>query len=905
MNRYAYILIILFFNLLGYSQSTFPENGAPTPNHSIYAFKNAVIHTDAYNTLQNAVLIVQDGMVKEVNTSGAYPKEAIVYDLNGRHIYPTFIELYSDYGIAKTTLKKRERRNPQLESNRKGAYGWNDAIHSDNEAQLEFSHQKDRAQELLKNGFGVVLSHVHDGIMRGTGCLSFLNYSKKENESMLISNAATFLSFDKGSSTQNYPSSLTGGIALIRQTYYDAAWYEQNRQQLETNISLEKLNANKKLPAIFESNDKWNNQRISKISKEFNIPYILKTGNNDYQRVDELKKLNLRCIVPVNFPDAYEIPDLYEVNNIPYADLKHWEMAPGNLSYFEKNKINFCITSSDNEQKAFLPNLRKAIENGLSKEAALNALTSVPAEYLSVQNKIGKIKAGYYASFFISDKDIFENDANVLIHWVYNQNIVLSNYSGKDIRGNYELNLDKNKLNLSITGEGQKLHYKLKKDTSSLKATGSFEGNQLKINFSLDTSNYYTCLFEIDNLNKVYNGQFIDLSNNSGNCKLFFVKELKNDSISKKKDAKSIIEAKILYPWQAYGNENPFSKTQVTYLLTNANLWTNENDSLLNEVDILIQNGKIISIGKNLRSSAPKNTTIIDCKGKHITPGIIDEHSHIALTRGVNEGTQASSAEVRMGDVINPEDVNIYRQLAGGVTSAQLLHGSANPIGGQSAIIKLRWGATAEEMKFENADGFIKFALGENVKQSNWGDASVHRFPQSRMGVEQVYYDFFTRAKEYDALNKQISAAKTKSLIPRKDIELEALAEIINKKRFITCHSYVQSEINMLMHVADSFGFKVNTFTHILEGYKVADKMKAHGVHASTFSDWWAYKNEVMEAIPYNAAILTKMGVITAINSDDAEMARRLNQEAAKSIKYGGLSEIEALKLVTLNPAKM
>jgi imidazolonepropionase-like amidohydrolase len=215
----------------------------------------------------------------------------------------------------------------------------------------------------------------------------------------------------------------------------------------------------------------------------------------------------------------------------------------------------------------------------------------------------------------------------------------------------------------------------------------------------------------------------------------------------------------------------------------------------------------------------------------------------------------------------------------------------------------------AEELKFEGASPFIKFALGENVKQSNWGDRQQTRFPQTRMGVEQVYIDAFTRAREYESekLNySRLSAAtKSKTISPRFDLELETMLEILNKKRFITCHSYVQSEINMLMHVADSFQFKVNTFTHILEGYKVADKMKAHGANASTFSDWWAYKFEVMDAIPYNAAILTKVGVNTAINSDDAEMARRLNQEAAKAIKYGALTEIEAWKLVTLNPAKM
>ncbi|MFM2049091.1 MAG: hypothetical protein RI955_1639, partial [Bacteroidota bacterium] len=286
-------------------------------------------------------------------------------------------------------------------------------------------------------------------------------------------------------------------------------------------------------------------------------------------------------------------------------------------------------------------------------------------------------------------------------------------------------------------------------------------------------------------------------------------------------------------------------------------------------------------------------------------------HSHIAINGGVNEGTQSVTSEVRIGDVVSSEDINIYRQLSGGVTSAHLLHGSANAIGGQTQLIKLRWGKSPEEMKFANAPGFIKFALGENVKQANWGDNSITRFPQTRMGVEQVYMNAFTRAQEYERqiadCKLQIANSKTQNQKTfRRDLELDALVEILHSKRFITCHSYQQSEINMLMHVADSFHFKVNTFTHILEGYKVADKMKAHGISgASTFSDWWAYKFEVMEAIPYNAALMTKVGLNVAVNSDDAEMGRRLNHEAAKSIKYGDLSETQAMKLCTMNPAKM
>ena len=278
-----------------------------------------------------------------------------------------------------------------------------------------------------------------------------------------------------------------------------------------------------------------------------------------------------------------------------------------------------------------------------------------------------------------------------------------------------------------------------------------------------------------------------------------------------------------------------------------------------------------------------------------MTSGIVDEHSHIAAA-SINEAGQNSSAEVSIEDVIEADDIDIYRNLSGGVTTIQILHGSANPIGGRSAIIKLKWGEIAENLIFNNSPKFIKFALGENVKQSNW--QSYTRFPQTRMGVEQMYMDYFSRAMEYDEIKKSGKEY-------RHDIEMEVLSEILNKQRFISCHSYIQSEINMLMKVAEHFNFNINTFTHILEGYKVADKMKSHGVGASTFSDWWAYKYEVNDAIPYNAAILNNVGVITAINSDDAEMSRRLNQEAAKAVKYGGTSEEDAWKMVTLNPAKL
>jgi imidazolonepropionase-like amidohydrolase len=228
------------------------------------------------------------------------------------------------------------------------------------------------------------------------------------------------------------------------------------------------------------------------------------------------------------------------------------------------------------------------------------------------------------------------------------------------------------------------------------------------------------------------------------------------------------------------------------------------------------------------------------------------------------------------------------------------LHGSANPIGGQSALVKLRWGEPPARFPIEGADGFIKFALGENVKQSNAGDRYTVRYPQSRMGVEQTFLDAFSRARRYEQQKKEAGKGPF-----RRDLDLETISDVISGKRFITCHAYQQGEMTMLMNLADSFGFRVNTFTHVLEGYKIADRMKRHGVGASTFSDWWAYKFEVMEAIPHNASLMHRMGLVVAINSDDAEMGRRLNQEAAKSMKYGGLSSTEALALCTTNPARL
>ncbi|MGB0354752.1 MAG: amidohydrolase family protein [Opitutales bacterium] len=335
-------------------------------------------------------------------------------------------------------------------------------------------------------------------------------------------------------------------------------------------------------------------------------------------------------------------------------------------------------------------------------------------------------------------------------------------------------------------------------------------------------------------------------------------------------------------------------------LFENFTLWTCEKTGVLKDHDILVKNGKIQEIGKNLTIQPSANARIIKGKGKHLTPGIIDCHSHAMILGGVNESTLPSTAMVRVEDVVNSESINIERQLAGGVTACNLLHGSANPIGGQNAVIKLRLGASPQKLLFHEAPSGIKFALGENVKQSNWGDKYKTRFPQSRMGVKTFFENRFHAALAYEE-KKNIAAKEEKPHL--QDLEMEAILEIIHGKRLIHCHSYRQDEILVFLRTMESFGVRVASLQHVLEGYKVADEIARHGAGASTFSDWWAYKFEVYDAIPYAGAMMHQRGCIVSFNSDSPDHARRLNLEAAKAVKYGNLTEQEALKFVTLNPA--
>jgi imidazolonepropionase-like amidohydrolase len=911
MKKSTVLVSLVLLVAKAYAQQTFPVNGTHDNRHNYYAFTHAHIYQDYATAIDDATLLIKDGKVVDIGTNISIPEGTVVYDCKGKNIYPSFIDLYTGYGMP--APKPPAPRPPtQLKSNVPGAYDWNQAVKPQTDAEDVFHANPVDAAQYRNLGFGVTLTSQHDGIVQGSYAL--VNFADtNDNISIIKGKAAAGLSFSRGTSTQDYPASLMGAIALLRQTYLDADWYKNAHYKTEFNISLEAFNNLLNLPQIFMVDDKLSIFRADKVAREFKANYIIKGAGDEYQRLDDIKATGREFIIPLNFPDKPKVQDPYDAALINYSTLLSWELAPLNPAALDKAGITFALTTDGLKDKnQFWVNLRKAIQYGLSPQAALKALTYTPAQMVGVQDLVGSLKKGMTANFIVTSGDIFKNGTAIYSNWINGNPYQVNDTANVDVRGKYNLNIDGDG-NYNVTIAGNILApAAMIMDSKNHPLPAYFKLSNPLVTFSFRHDG--------DTLHPIQLSGLLSADHKSmegkgmmGSTPIIWKATLTAtipDSSGIEPWTQIPSMSEIRYPFVAHGKTrevmDSMAKVDELVLIKNATVWTGENDSALMNTDVELKNGQITAIGKNLNASG---ATVIDGTGKYLTSGIIDEHSHIAVSGDVNEGTEAISAEVRIGDVLNSEDISIYRSLSGGVVACQVLHGSANPIGGQSGIIKLRWGMLPEQLKISYAAPFIKFALGENVKQSNWGDAMVVRYPQSRMGVEQFYYDNFTRAKEYEKKWEDYNRLPQKEHqdvdAPRRDLRLETLAEILDGKRFITCHSYVQSEMNMLLHVADSFHFHFNTFTHGLEAYKIADKIAARHVGVSTFADWWAYKMEVMEAIPYNAAITTKMGIVTAINSDDDEMQRRLNQEAAKTVKYGGLTEQQAWRTVTLNPAKL
>ncbi|MFL2576918.1 MAG: amidohydrolase family protein [Flavobacteriales bacterium] len=470
--------ILTFLSKCIYAQQSFPKNGVDENFKPIYAFTNANIIISPNQELKKSTLLIQDNIIIDVDSNLSIPQDAIVYDLEGDYIYPSFIDLYSNYGLEKPT-KKSSGYTPQYESNKKGPYNWNQAIHPEIHASYQFTHNKEDLKKYQDMGFGSVLTHVDDGIFRGTGCFVILA-DNRENQDVIVNKAATFYSFNKGTSSQRYPTSLMGSIALIKQTLLDSEWHEKTNKN--SNISLTEYNANKNLAKIFEVKSHLDFGRLFKISDEFEIDYIVKGNGNEFLRLEEIKQTKFPIIVPINFPEDYDVSNLDEALSINLSDLKKWETAPFNPRILHENNITFAITSSGTKNKTeFLKNLKLAVTKGLSKSDALSSLTTIPAKLIGVENKLGTIEKGKIANFLICSSDIF-NNGEIYENWAAGKRNIIKKKIKEDIRGYYTFSSAKfNNSLVEIKGQKNKPTVKIHK-IDSVNLTTLLKGNTITIN---------------------------------------------------------------------------------------------------------------------------------------------------------------------------------------------------------------------------------------------------------------------------------------------------------------------------------------------------------------------------------------------------------------------------------------
>ncbi len=902
---FAILLTSSLFSQVG------PTLGIRENPPQVYALINARIICKAGEIIENGKIVIRKGIIENVGKDIKIPPDAYVIDLKGKWIYPGFIEpylIYKEKGKMKETpsytffSKEREKE-------KKGSSYWNENVNPEIDIGDIYSPDEKIIENYISYGFTAALFVPEKGIFKGKSALFSL---LKENPNLTLIKEDVFehIGFEYNEFSDDYPTSLMGAIALIRQVFYDAIWHKKIWEYYKKNKNIPKPEfikdlreledlIDKKRKALFETKDDLYIYRAKKIADEFGLDFLILGSGYEYRQIEFLKKLKNPLIIPLDFPEDLKFETPEEALNIPLSKLLHYKYAPYNPFFLYKNGINFAFTTYPlNSPSKFMENLKSIIKRGFPQDYALKALTEIPAKLLGVDDKLGSIEKGKLAHLVITDGDIFK-EGKVYEVFIDGKRITLKR-EYPDIEGKWEISLklkDKEiKGILEIKGKENKYSGNLIFDDKKIKL------EKIKVEFK--------------HLVLVFNGKDIGFKgffNLSGEIKegriegngitpegesiefiLNFKEKLQKEE-KKREESEKFEDVKLRFPPVSFGYEE-FPERPEYVLIKDATLWTASDRGVLEGYDMLVKEGKIVKIDRHLK--APEKAIIIDGKGKHITPGIIDPHSHIAVSGDVNEGGDIVTSEVRIEDVLNPYDINIYRELSGGVTVAAILHGSGNVIGGQCVVIKLRWGVKEPfDLIYKKANPILKFALGENPKKSYF-EFEKAGYPQTRMGIREIIRDKFFAALDYE---KKLMNSRGPV---RKDLELEAILEVLKNKRYAWVHSYRQDEILMFINLAKEFGIKNVSFQHALEGYKIADKIKETGFSVTTFSDWWAFKFEAYDAIPYGAYLMEKVGVLTSLHSDFSEVARRLNTEAAKAIKYGGLTKEEAIKLITINPAR-
>lgn len=899
-----------------------PANGLHDGTPRVYALQGARVVISPEKEIAQGTVVIRDGVIIAVGEDVAIPPDAVVRDYTGKTLYAGFIDAYSEIEV------------PQP----KGGRYWNPEVRPHASAAAAYSAVESTNASYRRQGVTARLVAPKDGIIRGT---SALVTTGKTNPIIRHQAALHITLIPARRGRDQYPGSPMGAMALVRQALIDADWHHRAWQAYES--SEEPVKRPDDIPAlsalepfaggraltIFEAQDELYALRADAVAQEFQLKIALRGSGNEYRRLDAIAATGRPVIVPLNFPKAPYVKTPEAAMAASLERLMHWDLAPENPARLAAAGVTITFTGHNLPSDAkFLDRIRMAVGRGLPPKTALAALTVNAAQLFGVERELGTIEPGKAAHLVVTDGDVFAKKTKVLETWVDGEPFAVQTNPEVDVRGDWKFTWTdatgkQHEGTLQLEGTIAQLKGKLKIGSEqadltdaklenlllSARLPGKLFGNkgQAQLTGAVTENgeqlNWVGSLFLADG-----NRLTATASRTAGEA----VATNKtpppddepveappvNDAPAKANRALFAVN----YPLGAFGRTAQ-PETPDWVVFQGGTIWTSGPQGIIENGVLVVHRGRIHAVGKAGDVEVPKNAVVVDCRGKHLSPGLIDCHSHIASDGGINEATQSITAEVRIGDFIDSDDINIYRQLAGGLTTSNILHGSANTIGGQNQVIKLRWGSLPEELKFVEAPPGIKFALGENVKQSNWGERFTTRYPQTRMGVEQLVRDAFEAVIEY---RRQWQAWETKpqGLPPRRDLELEALAEVLEGKRLIHCHSYRQDEILALLRTCEAYNVRIGTLQHILEGYKLADEIAKHGAGASSFSDWWAYKFEVWDAIPYNGALMHQQGVVVSFNSDDSELARRLNGEAAKAVKYGDVPPQEALKFVTLNPAR-
>ena len=883
---------------------TEPVTGIRDNGTGFHALVGARVVTAPGQVLDGATIVIRNGLIQRVGRNMQPPAGARVWDLDGLTIYPGFIDAHADLGM-----------DAVPEGGDVGPTHWNPQVRAWFSTTMNLQDDADRRAALRSQGFGTALVVPKQGIFRGTASVVNLGDTGVRDR-VLRPDLAQAMGFQRSFQLGGaYPNSPMGTIALMKQTFMDADWYVRawgayeasGRAFLppETSAALAALEdaVRGDQPIVFETGSEEEYLRAHKLAAEYGVDAWYRGSGQEYRILDVLRGRTDPLIIPLSFPDAPNVNDPESALNASLADLRDWYLAPTSPAQLAGAGVRFAITSDGlSSLNEFLPNLRIAVARGLSTADALAALTTTPAEWLGLENTHGTIQEGKVANLVVSEGDLFTEEATVRDVWVHGQAYGVTRSPQIDPRGTWRIASDDEwgfEAALRLEGPLNRLRGSIDitgPDGASINLASAevvAETGRVEVRFDGEDLGYEGVALLAGS---VRGEEFYGWTSlpNGANPSFRGSRTEAYEGATRGTVAMNVpeIDLPFIRPMMEFGR-SAIPEQPAAVVVRNATVWSQGPLGQMENADLLVQAGKVVAVGPDL--DAPRGAMEIDATGKHVTPGLIDPHIHAGVS-AVNESGFAIVPEVRMGDVVTHNNIWMYRQLAGGLTTAHIKHGSANPIGGENVFVKLRWGSLPEDLKLEGAPRTVKFALGENPKRREG------RYPDTRMGTQEIIRDHFLAARDYER-EWQRWEASGEGIPPRRDLRMEAILDILNQELLISSHGYRADEFLALVRLAEEFGFRVQTLQHGIEAYKIAPELAASGVAAVVWSDWGGFKMEAYDASVYNARILIEAGVVTSLHSDNNEISSRMNWEAGKLLRTG-LTHEQALSTVTNQAAK-